>query len=83
MKLIYFIYLVKVDDSEDLSANPIPVIVIAMLSIAGVIGLIALALKITNKKLLEDLDNISIASDVSSSSCSTTADVEQQEQVVD
>ncbi|XP_044267138.1 uncharacterized protein LOC123012956 [Tribolium madens] len=63
--------------SENLSkTNAVPVIVIAMLSIAGVIGIIAIAIKITNKKLLEDLDNISIASEVTTSSCSTSPDSE-------
>jgi hypothetical protein len=63
--------------TESLSkTNAVPVIVIAMLSIAGVIGIIAIALKITNKRLTEEFDDISIASEVSTSSCSTTPDLE-------
>ncbi|XP_063902376.1 uncharacterized protein LOC135122053 [Zophobas morio] len=63
--------------SESLSkTNAVPVIVIAMLSIAGVIGIIAIALKISNKKLLQEFDDVSIASEVSTSSCSTTPDME-------
>ncbi|KAJ3633985.1 hypothetical protein MTP99_010897 [Tenebrio molitor] len=63
--------------TESLSkTNAVPVIVIAMLSIAGVIGIIAIALKITNKRLTEEFDDVSIASEVSTSSCSTTPDLE-------
>lgn len=47
-----------------------------MLTIAGVIGLVAIVLKIAGKKFVEDLDNISIASELSTSSCSTVGDVD-------
>ncbi|RZC37023.1 uncharacterized protein BDFB_006031, partial [Asbolus verrucosus] len=73
--------LVKEDvaSAEPLSKNNVvPIIVIAMLSIAGVIGIIAIALKITNRKLLEDFDDVSIASEISTSSCSTAPDSEER-----
>ncbi|KAF7262778.1 hypothetical protein GWI33_004124, partial [Rhynchophorus ferrugineus] len=54
----------------------VPIFVITMLSIAGVIGLAAIVLKISGKRLIDEMDNISIASDLSTSSCSTVSEVE-------
>lgn len=54
----------------------VPIFVITMLSIAGIIGLAAIVLKISGKRLLDEMDNISIASDLSTSSCSTVSEVE-------
>uniref|UniRef100_A0A6P7FFK0 Uncharacterized protein LOC114329590 n=1 Tax=Diabrotica virgifera virgifera TaxID=50390 RepID=A0A6P7FFK0_DIAVI len=56
--------------------NFVPVFVITMLVIAGVIGIVALALKIASKRITEEFDNVSIASEISTSSCSTVTDVE-------
>ncbi|XP_050307297.1 uncharacterized protein LOC126744028 isoform X2 [Anthonomus grandis grandis] len=54
----------------------VPIFVITMLSIAGVIALVAIALKITGKRILREMDNISIASDLSVSSSSTISEIE-------
>ncbi|CAH0557753.1 unnamed protein product [Brassicogethes aeneus] len=54
----------------------VPIFVITMLAIAGIIGILAIALKLTSRRLLEDLDNISIASEISTSSCSTVTDLD-------
>ncbi|KAG5885166.1 hypothetical protein JTB14_037475 [Gonioctena quinquepunctata] len=56
--------------------NIVPIFVITMLVIAGVIGIVALVLKLAGKKLIEEFDNISIASDISISSCSTVTEIE-------
>lgn len=56
--------------------NFVPIFVITMLVIAGVIGIVAIALKIVGKRITEEFDNVSIASDLSTSSCSTITDVE-------
>ncbi|CAH1109093.1 unnamed protein product [Psylliodes chrysocephalus] len=56
--------------------NFVPIFVITMLVIAGVIGIVALALKIAGKRITEEFDNVSIASELSTSSCSTVSDVE-------
>ncbi|KAJ8960952.1 hypothetical protein NQ318_020253 [Aromia moschata] len=56
--------------------NIVPIFVITMLTIAGVIGIVALALKLAGKRIIEDFDNISIASEISTSSCSTVTEVE-------
>lgn len=47
-----------------------------MLVIAGLIGIVALVLKLARKQILGDLDNISIASELSTSSSSTVTEVE-------
>lgn len=44
--------------------------------IAGVIGIVAIAIKLMNKKISQELDNVSMGSDLSTSSCSTTTDFE-------
>lgn len=50
--------------------------VVTMLVIAGIIGIVALVLKIARKQILGDLDNISIASDLSTSSSSTVTEID-------
>lgn len=50
--------------------------VVTMLVIAGLIGIVALVLKLARKQILGDLDNISIASELSTSSSSTVTEVE-------
>ncbi|KAJ8921068.1 hypothetical protein NQ315_015864 [Exocentrus adspersus] len=57
-------------------SNIVPIFVITMLVIAGVIGIVALALKIAGKRIVEEFDNVSIASELSSSSCSTVTEEE-------
>lgn len=56
--------------------NTFPIAIITLLSIAGVIGIVAIAIKLTTKNLQREMDNISIGSDVSTTSCTTTAEVE-------
>nr|XP_023018760.1 uncharacterized protein LOC111507648 [Leptinotarsa decemlineata] len=60
-------------------SNIVPIFVITMLVIAGVISIVALVLKLAGKKLIEEFDNISIASDISTSSCSTVTEIEASE----
>ncbi|XP_074029461.1 uncharacterized protein isoform X2 [Leptinotarsa decemlineata] len=60
-------------------SNIVPIFVITMLVIAGVISIVALVLKLAGKKLIEEFDNISIASDISTSSCSTVTEMEVSE----
>lgn len=55
----------------------VPVFVVTMLSIAGVIGLVAIVLKISGRKLMEDMDNVSIASDLSTASTSSVVSIEE------
>nr|CAH7747089.1 unnamed protein product [Callosobruchus chinensis] len=70
----------KTPEDEDLEdeykSNLIPIFVITMLAIAGVIGIVAIALKIAGKRLMDELDDVSIASDLSTSSYSTVSEIE-------
>ncbi|CAH1133679.1 unnamed protein product [Ceutorhynchus assimilis] len=69
---------------EDILSQPqpqyrsliVPIFVITMLSIAGIIGLVAIVLKISGKTLVEEMDNVSIASDLSTGSSSTISEVD-------
>lgn len=56
----------------------VPIFVMTMLVIAGLIGIVAIALKISRKRLVvEEFDNVSVASDVSTaSSCSSITDLD-------
>lgn len=56
--------------------NTFPIAIITLLSIAGIIGIVAIAIKLTAKNLQREMDNVSIGSDVSTTSCTTTAEVE-------
>lgn len=73
-----FFFTVKEEsfEEQELQDNSFPIAIITMLSIAGVIGIVAIAIKLTKKNILPEMDNVSIGSDISISSCSTTADVE-------
>ncbi|XP_018322435.1 uncharacterized protein LOC108735106 [Agrilus planipennis] len=54
----------------------IPLALLAILMTAGVVGLVAVAVKWSSKKARHDADNISIASEISTTSCSTIAEEE-------
>lgn len=75
---------VSVQSEDDYTTQPLPeshalpVAIITMLAIAGVIGIIAVAIKLSSKGLSPDLDNISIGSEVSTISSTTTAEIEDK-----
>nr|CAI5863190.1 unnamed protein product [Callosobruchus analis] len=64
------------EPEDEYKSNLIPIFVVTMLAIAGVIGIVAIALKITRNRLMDDLDDVSIASDLSTSSYSTVSEIE-------
>lgn len=76
-----FFVTVKEDLPEAVQSPPeetrvVSFFVVTMLVIAGLIGIVALVLKLARKQILGDLDNISIASELSTSSSSTVTEVE-------
>ncbi|CAH1985972.1 unnamed protein product [Acanthoscelides obtectus] len=64
------------EPGSDYKSNIVPIFVITMLAIAAVIGIVAIALKIAGKKLTDELDDVSIASDLSTTSYSTVSEIE-------
>lgn len=61
------------------STNIVAIFVVTLLIIAGIIYIVGMAIRVSNRKLLDNLDNISIASEISvSSTYSTTTNIESE-----
>lgn len=64
-------------------SNILPVTLIVLLMVAGVAGLIAVSLRWNMRQEIKDLDNISVHSDLSIGSTTTTVEDQSEDATVD
>ncbi|KAF5293117.1 hypothetical protein FQA39_LY13727 [Lamprigera yunnana] len=60
------------------SAKSIPIALLAILMVLGIVGLVCAAVRCSTKRTSKEMDNVSISSESSTSSCTTNADIEME-----